>query len=72
MRAYEDSLLLSKKREQELMDKLNAARHDSQEKDQKFSKLEDDMYDMQKKMVASRDKYEQQQELLEKLQQKGK
>ena len=30
------------------------------------------MYDMQKKMVSSTDDYEQQQELLEKLQQKGK
>ena len=37
------------------MEKLNAAQRDSQEKDQKCSKLEDDMYDMQKKMVASRD-----------------
>ena len=47
-------------------------KRDSQEKDQKCSKLEDDMYDMQKKMAASRDDYEQQQELLEKLQQKSK
>ena len=70
--AYEDSLRLSKKREQELMEKLDAAQHDSQEKYQKCSKLEDDMYDMQKKMAASRDDYEQQQELLEKLQQKSK
>ena len=54
------------------MEKLNAAQRDSQEKDQKCSKLEDDMYDMQKKMAASRDDYEQQQELLEKLQQKSK
>ena len=54
------------------MEKLNAAQRDSQEKDQKCSKLEDNMYDMQKKMAASRDDYEQQQELLEKLQQKSK
>ena len=54
------------------MENLKAAQHDSQEKDQKCSKLEDDMYDMQKKMAASRDDYEQQQELLEKLQQKSK
>ena len=54
------------------MEKLNTAQRDSQEKDQKCSKLEDDMYDMQKKMAASRDDYEQQQELLEKLQQKSK
>ena len=31
-------------------------------RDQKCSKLEDDMYDMQKKMAASRDDYEQQEE----------
>ena len=30
------------------------------------------MYDMQKKVAASKDDYEQQQELLEKLQQKSK
>ena len=54
------------------MEKLNAAQCDSQEKDHKCSKLEDDMYDMQKKMAASSDVYEQQQELLEKLQQKSK
>ena len=42
------------------MEKLNAAQRDSQEKDQKCSKLEDGMYDVQKKMVASRDDYEQQ------------
>ena len=42
------------------MDKLNEAQSDSQEKDQKCSKLEDDIYDMQKKLAASRDDYEQQ------------
>ena len=42
------------------MENLNAAQRDSQEKDQKCSKLEDDMYDMQKKMVASTDIYQQQ------------
>ena len=42
------------------MDKLYAAQRDSQEKDQKCSKLEDDMYDVQKKMVARTDDYEQQ------------
>ena len=62
----------SKKREQELQEQLNAAQRDSQEKDQKCSKLEDAMYDMQKKMAVSRDDYEQQQELLVKLQQKCK
>ena len=54
------------------MENLKAAQRDSQKKDQKCSKLEDDMYDIQKKMAASRDDYEQQQELLEKLQQKSK
>ena len=58
--AYEDSLRLSKKKEEELMEKLNDAQRDSQKKNQKCSKLEDDMYYMQKKMVASRDDYEQQ------------
>ena len=42
------------------MEKLNDAWQDSHKKDQKCSKLEDDMYDMQKKMAASRDDYEQQ------------
>ena len=42
------------------MEKLNAAQRGSQERDQKCSNLEEDMYDMQKKMVANRDDYEQQ------------
>ena len=70
--AYEVTLRASKKREQELQEQLNAAQHDSQEKDQKCSKLEDAMYDMQKMAVISRDDYEQQQEQLVKLQQKSK
>ena len=70
--AYDVTLRASKKREQELQEQLNAAQRDSQEKDQKYSKLEDAMYDMQKKMAVSRDDYEQQQELLVKLQQKCK
>ena len=36
------------------MEKLNAAQRDSQEKDQKCSKLENDNYDMQKKMAEAR------------------
>ena len=57
----EDSLLLSKKREQAAqVEKLNAAQRGSQERDQKCSNLEEDMYDMQKKMVANRDDSEQQ------------
>ena len=68
--AYDVCLRASKNKEQELQEKLNAAQRDSQEKDQKCSKLEDAMYDMQKKMAVSRDDYEQQQELLVKLQQK--
>ena len=58
IRAYDDSIRASKRREQELEEKLDAAYRDSQEKDQKRSKLEDDM---QKKMAASRDDYELQQ-----------
>ena len=60
--AYDISLKASKQREHELLEKLTAAQHDSQEKDQKCSKLEDDMYDMQKKMAVSRDDYEQEQQ----------
>ena len=70
--AYDVSLRASKKREQELQEQLNAAQRDSQEKDQKYSKLEDAMYDMQKKIAVSKDDYEQQQELLVKLQQNSK
>ena len=66
------TLRASKEREQELQEQLNAAQCDSEEKDQKCSKLEDAMYAMQKKMAVSRDDYEQQQELLVKLQQKSK
>ena len=62
VQAYDVSLRARKKREKELEEKLNAAQHDSQKKDQKCSKLEDDMYDMQKKMAVSRDNYEQLQE----------
>ena len=69
--AYDVSLRANKRREQELQEQLNAAQRDSQEKDQKCFKLEDAMYDMQKKMAVSRDDYEQQQELLVKLQEKG-
>ena len=69
---YDVTLRASKKREQELQEQLNAAQRDSQEKDQKCSKLEDAMHDMEKKMAVSRDDYEQQQELLVKLQQKCK
>ena len=70
--AYDVTLRASKKREQELQEQLNVAQRDSQEKDQKCSKLEDAMYGMLKKMAVSRDDYEQQQELLVKLQQKCK
>ena len=66
--AYDVSLRTCKKREHELQEQLNAAQRDSQEKDQKCSKLEDTICDIQKKMAVSRDDYEQQQELLVKLQ----
>ena len=54
-----------------MQEKLDVAQHDSQEKDQKCSKLEDDVYVM-KKMSVSKDDYEKQQELLMKLQQNSK
>ena len=69
--AYDVSLRASKKREQELKEELAAAQHDSQEKDKQCSKLENEVYDMYKKMVAAKYDYEQAQEQLEKLQQKG-
>ena len=71
IRAYDDSLRASQKREQELKEKLNTAEQDSQEKDQKYSRLENDMFGMEKKMATVTDEYKQQQELLEKLQEKG-
>ena len=72
MQAYDVCLRASKKKELDLQEKLDAALRDSQEKDQQFSKLEDAMYDMQKKMAVSRDNYEQQKELTDKLQQNSK
>ena len=53
--AYDVSLRASKKKEQELQEQLNAAQRDSREKDQQCSKLEDAIYDMQKKMAVCRD-----------------
>ena len=69
--AYDVSLRASKKREHELKEELTAAQRDSQEKDKQCSKLENDYYDMYKKMVAAKYDYEQAQEQLEKVQQKG-
>ena len=69
--AYDVSLRASKKREQELKEELAAAQRNSQEKDKQCSKLDNDLYDMYKKMVAAKYDYEQAQEQLEKLQQKG-
>ena len=66
--AYEDSL---RSREKDLKKKPRTAEQDSQEKDQKCTKLENDMFSMQKEMASITDKYTQQQELLEKLQEKG-
>ena len=60
LHAYDVTLKASQQKEQELLKKLDAAQRDLQEKDQKCSKLEDDIYDMQK-MAASRDDYEQEQ-----------
>ena len=69
--AYDVSLRASKKRAQELKEELAAAQRDSQEKDKQCSKLENDYYDMCKKMVAAKYDYEQAQVQLEKVQQKG-
>ena len=70
--AYDVTLRASKKREQELQEKLDAAQSDFQKKDQQCSKLDDNLHDMQKKMAVSKDDFEQQQKLLKELQQKGK
>ena len=72
VRAYDDSLRASKKREQELKERLDTTERDSQGKDQNYSKLANDLFEMQKMMATEKDKYKQQQELLEKLQEKGK
>ena len=72
VRAYDDSLKASQKREQELKEKLDTAERDSQEKDYNYSKKENELFEMQKKMATVTDEYKQQQELLEKLQEKGK
>ena len=71
VRAYDDSLRASQKSEQELKEKLDTAEQDSQEKDHKCSKQEIELFEMQKKMATVTDEYKQQQELLEKLQEKG-
>ena len=65
VRVYDDSLRASHKREQELKEKLNTTERYSKEKDQRCSKLENDLIDMQKKMAVSRDDYEQQLEILQ-------
>ena len=70
--AYDVSLRASKEREQELQSQVNALQHQSIVKEQKLSKLEENYSDMQKKMLILKNDYEQQQEVLEKLQQKGK
>ena len=70
--AYDVSLRASKEREQELQSQVDALQHQSIVKEQKLSKLEENYSDMQKKMLILKNDYEQQQEVLEKLQQKGK
>ena len=69
--AYDVSLRASKEREQELQSQVDALQHQSIIKEQKLSKLEENDSDMQKKMLILRNDYEQQQEVLEKLQQRG-
>ena len=69
--AYDVSLRASKEREQELQSQVDALQHQSIIKEQKLSKLEENDIDMQKKMLILRNDYEQQQEVLDKLQQRG-
>ena len=69
--AYDVTLRASKEREQELQSQADVLQHQSIIKEQKLSKLEENDSDMQKKMLILRNEYEQQQEVLEKLQQRG-
>ena len=69
--AYAVSLRASKEKEQELQSQVDVLQHHSIIKEQKLSKLEENDSDMQKKMLILRNEYEQQQEVLEKLQQRG-
>ena len=65
VQAYEISLRASREREQELEKKLVAAQHTAEEKEKQCSKLDNELYDMYKKMVAAKDDFEQAQKLLE-------
>ena len=70
--AYDVSLRASKEKEQQLQLQLVTVQQDSQDKEQQLSKLEDENYDLYKKMDIVKHEREQQQEELERLQQKGK
>ena len=66
--AYDVSLRASKEKEQQLQSQLATVQQEFQDKEQQLSKLEDENYDLHKKMMVLRHEYELQQE---KLYQKG-
>ena len=66
--AYDVSLRASKEKEQQLQSQLATVQQEFQDKEQQLSKLEDENYDLHKKMNVLRHEYELQQE---KLNQKG-
>ena len=70
--AYDVSLRASKEREHELQSQVDALQHQSIVKEQKLSKLEENASEMQKRVLILKNDNEKQQEVLEKLQQKGK
>ena len=70
--AYDVSLRASKEKEQQLQSQLATVEQESQDKEQQLSKLEDENYDLHKKMDIVKYEKEQQQEELKRLQQKGK
>ena len=66
--AYDVSLRAGKEKEQQLQLQLATVQQKSQEQQQQLSRLVDDMYDMEKKMLILECKYEQQQEELKRAQ----
>ena len=70
--AYEVSLAASKEQEQLLRSELDTTKHASRHKDQRISKLEEELQVKLKEMAFLADQLEQQQNELEMLQQKCK
>ena len=70
--AYDVSLRASKEKEQQLQSQLATVQQEPQDKIQQLSKLENEIYDLRKKMLSLKHENEQQQEELKRLQQKGK